>query len=109
MLYNVKRLDFLARNSRSGGVERLSPTSEIEDVEAAAPPHLPYMAAPSATTFISRVSIGGYHVPHQPMTLPPPITTLPIVVHAPTPTRNNVAQSPILDDEFEPDQEANAD
>lgn len=108
MLYNVERLDFLSRNKRRNEPDKIIPET-FDDIDAGAPPHLPYMSAPSATTFISRVSIGGYAVPHQPVTLPTPITALPIMmVHAPTP-RGLSAQSPILlNDDYEPDQDTHS-
>lgn len=67
---------------------------------SSAPPNLPYMTAPSTTTFISKVSIGGYATPYQ----TPLVGTDPTTLHAPVPI-SPIEHSPILNEDFETDED----
>lgn len=92
MLYNIERHEYSERNKRKNEITATSPPAPSEANMSSAPPHLPYMSAPSTTTFISKVSIGGYATPLAGIDS----TTL----HAPIPI-NPTEYSPILNEDFE--------
>ncbi|TIC31647.1 winged helix DNA-binding domain-containing protein [Wallemia mellicola] len=96
VLYNIERHEYSERNKRKNEITAISAHAPSEANISSAPPHLPYMTAPSTTTFISKVTIGGYATSYQ----TPLAGTASTTLHAPVPI-SPTEYSPILNEDFE--------